>query len=215
MTQGKLQLTALRVLRENILMLSIIELFVFVAGLRMVNGALVPYTNWPYFLGCAALIPGTYFAIIVIVRLFQDIADAKRERDGNLVFSGTIGYRVLFLVVVVFLLVIETGVYYQNGRLQTWEIAFAAVMDLMVFYAWPRRIEFSSGAIRQNKILGGAKSILFSDVIGAKYDAPQRCILISGKNGVTVVHSMFHAGREQFARQLKSFTGVNVFGLNV
>jgi hypothetical protein len=215
MTRGKLQLTALRVLRENIVMLSIMELFVLVSGLRMVNGALVPYTNWPYLLGGAALVPGSYFAILFTIRLFQDAADAKRERDGNLVFSGTIGYRVLFLVVVIFLLVIDTGVYHQDGRLQTWEVVFAAVMDLTVFYAWPRRIEFSNGAIRQNKILGGAKSILFSDVIGAKYDARQQCILISGKNGVTLVHSMFHAGRNQFARQLKSLTGVNVFGLNV
>jgi hypothetical protein len=215
MTQDKLQFTALKVLRENIVMLSLMELFVLVSGLRMVDGAFVPYTNWPYLLGGAAVVPGSYFAILLIIRLFQDAADTKRERDGNVVFSGTIGYRVLFIVVVVFVLVIDTGVYHQNGRLQTWEAVFAAVMGLTVFYAWPRRIEFSNGAIRQNKILGGAKSILFPDVIGAKYDARQQCILISGKNGVTIVHSMVHAGQNQFARQLKSLTGVNVFGLGV
>jgi hypothetical protein len=213
MTRDKLQITALKVFRENILMLSIMELFVLVSGLRMVDGALVPYTNWPYLLGGAVLVPGSYFAILFIIRLLQDAADSKRERDGNLVFSGTIGWRVLLLVVVVFLVVINTGIYRQGGRLQTWGVAFAAVMGLTVFYAWPRPIEFSNGAIRQNKILSGVKTILFSDVIGAKYDARQQCILISGKNGVTLVHSMLHAGRNQFARQLKSLTGVNVFGL--
>jgi hypothetical protein len=215
MTQDKLQITALKVLRKNILMLSIMELFVFVSGLRMVDGALVPYTNWPHLLGGAVLIPGSYFSILFIIRLLQDAADAKRERDGDLVFSGTIGWRVLLVVGVVFLVVINTGIYRQDGRLQTWAVAFAAVMGLTVLYAWPRPIEFSNGEIRQNKILGGVKTILFSDVIGAKYDARQQCILISGKSGVTLVHSMLHAGRNQFARQLKSLTGVNIFGLTV
>ncbi len=143
MTKDKLQFTALKILRENIVILLTMELFILVSGLKMVNGALIPYTNWPFLLEGAVFIPGAYFGILFIIGLLQDAADAKRERDGNLVFSGTIGWRVLFLVVVIFLVVLDTNIYRQDGYLQKWEIAFAAVMGLIVFYGWPRTIEFS------------------------------------------------------------------------
>jgi hypothetical protein len=211
----RLQITALKVLRQNFWMFLIAEVFVLHSGLRMVNGALVPYTNWLDLLGGAVLGPGLYFATLLIIRLVQDAADAKRERDGNLVFSGTIGWRVLLLIVVVFLVVMDTRIYLQNGRLQTWENVFTAVMSLTAFYIWPRPIEFSNGAILQSKILGGVKSISFSDVIAARYDVRQQCVIISGKNEVTLVHSMLHAGREQFARQIMRSTGVDVSGLTV
>jgi hypothetical protein len=176
---------------------------------------LVPYTNWLDLLGGVVLGPGLYFATLLIIRLAQDAADTKREQDGNLVFSGTIGWRVLLLVVVVFLVVMDTRMYLQNSHLRTWEKVFTAVISLIAFYIWPRPIEFSNGAILQSKILGGVKSILFSDVIGAKYEVRQQCIIISGKNGVTLVHSMLHAGREQFAGQIKLLTGVDVSRLTV
>jgi hypothetical protein len=39
--------------------------------------------------------------------------------------------------------------------------------------------------------------------------------IISGKDEVTIDHSMFHAGRRQFARQLRLLTGADVLGLPV
>lgn len=215
MTLDKLQLTAFKVLRNNVVTLLILGLFPFDVGLRVRNGNLVPFTNWPRLLILAVLLPGLYFVILLIVQLTQNAADARRERAGNLVFPGAIGWRVVLFVFVVFLVVIDIGIYRQTGRVQTWEVAFAAAMGLMVLYCWPRPIEFSDGAILQNKTFGGMKSILFSDVVAARYDARQQCIIISGKNGVTLVHSMLHAGRKQFARQLKLLTGVDVFGLMV
>jgi hypothetical protein len=214
MTSDKLKLVALKVLQENMVMLSIMELFILISGLRMVNGIVVPYTNWRFLMAGAVLVPGSYFAIRFVIQLLQDASDATRERNGNLIYSGTIGYRVLFLAVVLLFLVLSIGEYIQNGHRHIGGIVFDAVMLLLVFYGWPRQIQFSDGAILQRKIIGGMKSILYSDVTGARYDARQQCILISSKNGIRLVHSMFHAGRDQLVLQLKVLTGVTVVGLN-
>jgi hypothetical protein len=215
MTLNELQLSALKVLRRNFIFLALLGLFPLFAGLRVRDGSLAPYTNWPFVLSGAVLLPGLYFSILLVVAILQNAADAKRQRGGNLRFSGAIGYQLLFLTLVIFCCCIDIGIYRQNGQLRTVDVAFTLVMVLLVFYGWPRTIKLSDGALRQRAILGGKKSIAFSDVVAARFDARQQCIIVSGRNGATIVHSMFHAGGPQFASQLALLTGTRVAGLNV
>jgi len=215
MTLDKLQITAFNILRKKALTLFLLGLFPFATGLRVRNGALVPYTNWYALVGIAVMLPALYLSIVLIVAILQDAADAKRERAGSMVFSGAIGWQLLLLFVVIFLVGLEIGIYRQNGQVTAVEVAFALGMGLLAFYCWPRTIEFSGGALQQRKMFGGVKSISFPDILAAKFDAQQKCIIISGKNGVTIVHSMFHASQIQFARQLALLTGAHVLGLTV
>lgn len=213
MTLDELRLTAFTILRKNIWTLLVMVLFVFVVGLSERDGALVPYTNWPFLLRWAALLPGLYFAMLLIVQLLQDAADAKREQAGDMVFSGKIGWQLMLLGVVALFAGLVVGVYRQGGRITTIEIAIAVGFGLLAFYSWPRPIEFTNGAISQKRMLGGTKAIQFLDVQSARFDARQQSIIISGKNGVTIVHSMFHAGQKQFVCRLRIQTGTCVTGM--
>jgi hypothetical protein len=109
--------------------------------------------------------------------------------------------------------VLDVGIYRQDGHLRMWDLAFTGAMALCAFWCWPRVIEFSNGLISQRSVFGGMKSILFSDLTGAKFDARQQCIIISSKSRAKIVHTPMHAGRQQFVRQLSLLTGTQVFGL--
>jgi len=195
-------------MRTHVVVLVLLGVFPFCVGLRMVNGTLSPYTNWRTLATYATLGPAVYFSVLLIVALLQDAADANSERAGNLVFGGTIGWQLFLFSAVGFFVGLDILSYRQSGQITTTDIAFAAVMVLLAFYCWPRTIEFSSGALMQARMLGGVKSIPLSDVADAKFDPWQRCIIITGKNGVKIVHSMFHARRAQFGRQIVKLTGI-------
>jgi hypothetical protein len=212
MASKKLQLTALEVFKEDIWILLIIDLLVFTAGLRVQDRTLVPSTNWPFLLSAAVLWPGLYFATHLTLQLLQGAADAERERTGNFVFPGMIGYRVLFLAVVALFAGLSIDSYYQGDRDVAGIVATSA-FSLMVFHCWPRSIEFSNGAIRQKRALGGMKEIPFSGISSARFDARWRCIVITGQNGIKIVHSKMHAGQKQFAHQFKLLTGIDISGL--
>jgi hypothetical protein len=213
MTLDRPRRIALAILRKNAPTLIILGLFPFGVGLRGRNGTLVPYTNWPFVIGSAILLPGAYFLLLFIVTVAQDVADARREEAGSITFSGAIGWRLLLAGLVVLAVGLDMGIYRQEGRLTTSEVAFGVGFCLLAFYCWPRTIEFSNGALVQGRMLGGMKSILYSDVTAAKFDVRQQCIVITGRNGVRIVHSMFHAGRKQFARQFELLTGRHILGL--
>jgi hypothetical protein len=215
MTLDGLQLTAFTIIRKNIWTLVGLILFVFAVGLKERDGALVPYTSWACLLRWAVLLPGLYFALLLVVRLLQDAADAKREQSGDVVFSGKVGWQLMLLSVVVLFVGLDVAVYRQGDRVPPLEIAVTVGFVLLAFYCWPRTIEFSNGSILQKKALGGTKAIPFADVLSARYDARQQSIIISGKNGITIVHSMFHAGQKQFVRRLGILTGTVVPGLTV
>jgi len=109
--------------------------------------------------------------------------------------------------------VLDVGIYRQDGHLQIRDLVPTGTMVLLAFYCWLRVIEFTNGAISQRSVFGRIKSLSFSDLTGAKFDARQQCIIISGKSRAKIVHTPMHAGRQQFARQLLSLTGIQVFGL--
>lgn len=211
MTVAKVKIAASEVLRNNAVILALLGLFPFCAGLRITNGRLSPYTNWPLLATYAVLLPGTYFSILLIVAVLQDTADAKSERAGNMAFGGSIGWRTLLVTAAVFPVAVSILSYRQDGQITPTEVAFLIVMELLVFYCWPRTIEFSGGALVQKALFGGVKSILLSDIAEAKFDARQSSIVITGKTGVRVVHSMLHSRQAQFARRLAELTGIRVF----
>lgn len=213
MNISKLQLAARRTIQENFPFLIIMELFVLLFGLRVLDGALVPYIGWYRFLSYAILVPGGYFAVLLIIRLFQDASDAERERAGNLVFRGTVGWRVLLFVSGTSMFAMDVGIYHQMGQLPMWAVASTAAMALLAFYAWPRVIDFTNSAVRQRNTFGGMKSILFSDITDAQFDARQQCIIVSGKGGARIIHTPLHADRQQFVRQLQLLTGTQILGL--
>lgn len=208
-----LQVTASKVLRENRGFLVLLGLFPIIEGVRLRDGTLMPYTNWTLVLSGAMLLPGLYFLIRLIVAVLQNAADARREQDGNMIFQGAIGWQLLLFVSVVLFIGLDVGIYRQDGRVRAVDIAFTVVMCVLAFYCWPRTIEFSGDALLQKSLFGGVRFILFSDVISAKFNRRQQCIIVSGRNGARVVHSMFHAGRIQFAHQLTRLTGTHVAGL--
>lgn len=211
MTVAKFKITASEVLRQNVVMLALLALFPFCAGVRITNGRLSPYTNWPLLAIYAVLLPGLYFSIRLIVAVLQDSADDKSDRAGNVAFGGSIGWRMFFVTAAVFPIAVSILSYRQDGQITPAEVLFPFVMNVLVFYCWPRTIEFSGGALVQKTLLGGARSISLSDIAGARFDARQRSIIITSKSGVRVVHSMFHSRQAQFARRLAELAGVRVF----
>ena|SRR5579862_4546364 len=88
MTRDRLQLLALKVLRENVVILSIIELFIVVSGLRIVNGIVVPYTNWLFLVECAVLIPVSYFAIMFMIQCFKTLTMPGEREMGIWFFAA-------------------------------------------------------------------------------------------------------------------------------
>jgi hypothetical protein len=214
MTLDKFRVTVFSILRKNILALSICGLFPFAVGLRMRDGRLVPYTSWPTLVRYAVLIPGLYFSILLVVTVVQDVVDAKRERAASRVFGGIIGYQLLLLGGVAFFVGLDIWANSPSSHVTITDVVFPAGMALLAFWGWPRPIEISKGALFQRKMLGGVKSILFSDILAAKFDARQHSIIITGKTGVRIVHSMFHARQGQFAHLLEQLTGTPVIGLN-
>jgi hypothetical protein len=188
-------------------------MFVLFSGLRVLHGAVLPFIGWFRFLNYAILVPGGSFAILLIIGLFQDASDAKRERAGILIFRGRVGLRVFLVVAVTFVFVLDVGTYRQDGHLQIWDLVSTGEIALLAFCCWPRAIEFSNGAISKRDLFGGMTSISFSDVTGAKFYAQQQWIVVSGKSRGKIIHTQLHAGRPQFARQLLLLTGTQVSGL--
>ncbi|MGA9882437.1 MAG: hypothetical protein WBQ34_01830 [Candidatus Acidiferrales bacterium] len=214
MTLDELKLNALKVVRNNATLLVIMALFPFCVGLRIHNGTLRPYTNWLTLALWAVLLPGLYFSMVLTVAMFQDGTDAASARAGNLAFGGAIGYELLLGIVLMLAVGLGAWQYRDRDPFTGTDILFYAAMVLLVLYSWPRPIRFAGSALVQRNIFGGIKSLAFADIAVAKFDARQRCILITGKNGARIVHSMLHARQAQFVRQLADLAGVRVSGLN-
>lgn len=214
MTLDKLKINAAKVVRNSATLLVWMALFPICVGLRTRNGTVSPYTNWLTLTLWTVLLPGVYFSIALTVTMLQETADAVGARQGNNAFGSAIGYELLLGSALMLAVGLGAWQYRDSDPLTGTDISFYAAMVLLVFYSWPRRIQFAGGALVQRNIWGGIKSLSFADIATAKLDARQRCILITGRNGVRIVHSMFHARRAQFARQLEDLTGTRVSDLD-
>lgn len=213
MNISRLQLAARRTVRENVLYLVVTEMFVLFSGLRALHGAVVLSIGRFRFLSYAILVPAGCFAILLIIELFQDASDAKRERAGILIFRGKVGLRVFLFVALTVAFAQDVGTFRQDGHLQIWDLVSTGEVALLAFCCWPRAIEFSNGAISERDLFGGMTSISFSDVTGATFYAQQQWIVVSGKSRSKIIHTPLHADRTQFARQLLLLTGTQVSGL--
>jgi hypothetical protein len=173
---------------------------------RVFNGTW--YVNWPLMLSVSGILTGCFFSFFFIAQLLEISTASRREWDRQLIFPGVMWVRGIYLLSILMEFTIMVGTYKEGDP--WWDVVLPFGFVLLGFFAWPRTIQISEVEIRQRRPLLDLKRIAYGEVENIIFDTVSKEAIVLGKNGEKIVHTMMHADKERFIKQVESLTGKEV-----
>jgi hypothetical protein len=202
MESFKVRLAAISALRSSfiILLTTIVMVPVFSIINRAFDGTW--YVNWPLMLSVSGILTGCFFSFFFVVQLLEFSTASRRERDRQLIFPGVMWVRGIYLLGILMGFTLMVGTYREGEA--WWEVVLPFAFVLLGFFAWPRTIQITEVEIRQRRLLFALKRIAYGEVESIIFDTTRKEVVVFGKNGEKIVHTMMHADKERFIKEVQS-----------
>jgi hypothetical protein len=153
----------------------------------------------------SSILTGLVFAFLFLAQVLESFAKEHRRLAQRMVFPAAMWLRGLYLTCIVMGFGLMVGTYSEGDPL--WVVVTPVCFVFLGFFAWPRTIEITEGAIRQRRVLFGFKEIRLDEIESVAYDAASGETIVFGKNGTRIVHTAMHVDGERFAEKLQSASG--------
>jgi hypothetical protein len=211
MTQFEVRVAALLALRNSIGILIATMLLVPVDSVinRIFDGTW--YVNWRLMLTVSGILTVLFFSFFFLAQVLEASTHGHRERTRKLVFPAVMWLRGIYLIAIVMGLCVMVGEYHEGDP--SWIVMLPAAFVLIGFFAWPRAVEISDNEVQQHRIFFGFKRIHFREIERLVYDPARNEVVVFGKSGNRITHTMMHVDGERFMEQLESLTGKRVYSV--
>lgn len=154
----------------------------------------------------------TILAAILLVRWlgFEAVTERATRRGDALVFRAPLGLRLLFGVSLPGMVYAAGAVALsENGRADWWLSAMFLFFASLIAFVWPPDISVSNEGISERKWLGLRKRIIhWNEVEYATANPSDDSLEVVSKSGFTIKHTKYHAGRADFAKEVKDRCGL-------
>lgn len=167
--------------------------------------------NWRLMLVVSGILTGVFFAFFFIAQVLEFWTHGDRELNGQVVFPAVMWLRGIYLAGILMGLWLMIWSYREHAA--WWDVALPSVFVLIGFFAWPRAIQITENEIRQRSIILGVKRIPFGEIQRVVYDPTRKEIVVFGKSGDRIVHTMMHVDGERFMERLESLTGKSAYSV--
>jgi hypothetical protein len=169
--------------------------------------------NWRVTLTVAGILTVLWFGFLFISQLLEDFTQEKREESGRLILPGAMWLRGVCIGCMMLGIAVMLGTYREGDA--PWIVVLPVLFVLLGFFTWPRKIEFSNGAIRQRRWLLSEKILPYDEIESASFNPGRGETIVFGRDGRKIVHTMMHVGRAEFTEHLESLTGKKVITLGI
>ena len=145
---------------------------------------------------------------LFLVRFIADEASFQRaKRSGSgFRFPVGIGLRITFRLGGPFLILAGYMMRRQSSTTFSAIVAVAsALMGLACLLGEPGEILTSPLGVKQKVYLGLRSRLIPWDQAAARYVPGLREVVVVGRNGISITHSKYHVGQEQFLQELKRY----------
>jgi hypothetical protein len=166
------------------------------------------HVHWGLMLLVSSILTGCFFSFFFITELLEFSAAANRARNRQAIFPVVMWLRGIYLLSMTMGFTIMVGMYREGDP--WWDVVLPFGFVLLGFFAWPRAIQITEVDIRQPRFLFSSKRIAFGEVESMIFDVVRKEVVVFGKNGTRVVHTMMHVDKERFIERVESMTGKEV-----
>jgi hypothetical protein len=211
MTRSEVRFAALLALKNSLGILITAILLVPVDSIinRVFDGTW--HVNWRLMLTASGILTLLFFSFFFLAQVLEASTHEHRERTRQLVFPAVMWLRGIYLMGIVMGLCVMVGEYHEGDP---WRIVMLpAAFVLIGFFAWPRAIEITDNEVQQHCIFLGFRRIHFGEIERLVHDPARNEIVVFGKGGNRITHTMMHVDGERFMEQLESLSGKRVYSV--
>jgi hypothetical protein len=165
--------------------------------------------NWKFAIVFSLVIAAIWFLIVFASTWTDERAKGVRDHTVDPTFPGGSFYRGLYGALSIGMLIMMVGLYRQHESL--WLQLIPVGLLALVWFGWPRRIYFRSGALEQRTYFGKMRQIPYRAVEYISYDKRKGYTFVAGE-GNRIIHTPLHVDGHRFHELIHERTGKPVRG---
>jgi hypothetical protein len=165
--------------------------------------------DWKLGLLVSVVLATVYFLGFFVTDLADFRAEDVRRNAQEAVFPGTNWIRSMYGSLLILCGFFVHGFYREH--LSLWMQLIPLSFTTLVWYCWPRAIDFCPQALEQRTLFGMKQRLEFQKIEYVSYSKADDRTVVFG-NGVEIVHTDQHADKPYFHHLIAARTGKPVSG---